>query len=176
MAEFAHRGQNVSIFPLAKIIDPASITIGADVTINPHVALEAVHTASTLIEIGDGCYFGFQVRIVAVNGVRLAAGVAVGHGVTLADTIHDYKNAGDDEHAWQAPLKVGLPLIVEEGAWIGNNTVVAGGVTLGRGCIIGANSSITHDVPPYTLVAGNPTRPVRRRGDDGRWHRVDDER
>ena len=174
--QFASFGSGSRIgHPRRLIVNPEAIAIGSDVTINPGVVLEAVHTAGELIHIGNGCYFGFGVRIVAINGVILDDGVAVGHGVTLADTIHDYKNAGSDEHAWQAPLKVGQPLRIEPGVWIGNNTVVAGGVTLGRGCIIGANCSITSDVPAYTLVSGNPAVPIRRRDADGAWHRVDDE-
>lgn len=159
--------------PRRLIVNPKAIAIGREVTINAGVVLEAVHDATELIRIGDGCYFGFGVRIVAINGVELEPGVAVGHGVTLADTIHDYKSVADDTHAWQAPLKLGRPLRIESGAWIGNNTVVAGGLTLGRGCIIGANCSVTSDVPAYTLVAGNPPRPLRRRYPDGTWRPVD---
>lgn len=160
--------------PRRLIVNPEAISIGSDVIINPGIVFEAVHTGSELIRIGDGCYFGFGVRIVAINGVFVGEGVAIGHGVTLADTIHDYKSAGPDDHAWQAPLKVGRPLRIEPGVWIGNNTVVAGGVTLGRGCIIGANCSITSDVPDYTLVSGNPARPLRRRDAEGVWHPVDE--
>jgi len=171
--QFASFGEGSRIgHPRRLIVNPQSISIGSDVMINPGIVLEAVHTNGELIRIGDGCYFGFGARIVAINGVLLDAGVAVGHGVTLADTIHDYKNAGDEEHAWQAPLKVGKPLRVESGVWIGNNTVIAGGLTLGRGCIIGANCSITSDVPAYTLVTGNPARPIRRRDPDGVWQPV----
>jgi acetyltransferase-like isoleucine patch superfamily enzyme len=173
--QFAAFGSGSRIgHPRRLIVNPEAISIGSDVTINPGVVLEAVHTGGELIRIGQGCYFGFGVRIVAINGVVLEDGVAVGHGATIADTIHDYKNANPDEHAWQAPLKVGKPLLIEQGVWIGNNTVVAGGVTLGRGCIIGANCSITSDVPAYTLVTGNPAQPIRQRDADGAWHLVDE--
>jgi acetyltransferase-like isoleucine patch superfamily enzyme len=173
--QFAAFGANSRIgHPRRLITNPKAISIGSDVTINPGVVLEAVHDAHPLITIGDGSYFGFNVRIVAVNGVELDNGVAIGHGVTLADTIHDYKQAEPGEHAWQARLKVGRPLRIEEGAWIGNGTVIAGGITLGRGCIIGANCSVSRDVAPYTLIAGNPAQTLRQRDDSGEWHAVDD--
>ena len=50
--------------------------------------------------------------------------------------------------------------------WIGNNVVVRTGVSVGTGAVIGANSIVTKDVPPYTIVAGNPARRIRQRFDD----------
>jgi acetyltransferase-like isoleucine patch superfamily enzyme len=174
-ADFAHFGDRSRIaHPRRLIVNPQAIWIGSDVEIQAGAVLEAVHDAQELIRIADGCYFGFRIRIVAINGVFLEQGVALGHGVTLADTIHDYKNAEPDGPAWQAPLKVGEPLRIGRGAWIGNNTVVTGGVTLGEGCIIGPNCAITRDVPPYTLVTGGAPRVVRRRDSDGEWHPADD--
>jgi len=173
-ADFAHFGAGSRIaHPRRLIVNPQTIWIGSDVMIHAGAVLEPVHTASELIHIGNGCYIGFRVRIVAINGVLIGDGVCVGHGVSLADTIHDYKSAEPDVPPWQAPLKVGRPLRIEQGAWIGNNAVITGGVTLGQGCIIGPNCVITHDVPAYTLVTGNPARPIRQRDAGGEWRRVD---
>lgn len=174
-ARFAAFGAGSTIaHPRRLLVNPHTISIGAGVTINAGVALEAVHDQQLLIEIGDGSYFGFGVRIVAVNRVVLEREVAIGHGATLADTIHDYKNAKPGQRAWQADLKVGRPLVLEEGVWIGNNAVLAGGFTVGRNAIIGANSSVTGDVPPDSLVLGNPARVVRRKDARGSWEWVVD--
>jgi acetyltransferase-like isoleucine patch superfamily enzyme len=54
------------------------------------------------------------------------------------------------------------PIRVGRGAWIGFDTCVLPGVTIGEGAIVGARSVLTTDVEPFTIVAGNPARPVRR--------------
>jgi acetyltransferase-like isoleucine patch superfamily enzyme len=53
------------------------------------------------------------------------------------------------------------PVIVGPNVWIGFDACVLPGVTIGRGSIIGAKSVVTEDVPPYTVVAGNPAQPIR---------------
>ncbi len=47
--------------------------------------------------------------------------------------------------------------------WIGYQATIMAGVTIGHGAIIGTNATVTRDVPPYTIVAGNPARPIRKR-------------
>lgn len=56
--------------------------------------------------------------------------------------------------------------IVGNDVWIGREAVVLPGVKIGDGAIVGAQSVVTHDVPPYSIVAGNPARFIRRRFDD----------
>lgn len=49
-------------------------------------------------------------------------------------------------------------VVIEEDVWVGTRATILAGVTLGRGCIVGANSVVTKSVPPYALVAGMPAR------------------
>lgn len=73
---------------------------------------------------------------------------------------------------WEAftPALDDLPLkgdtVVGNDVWIGQNVTVLPGVRIGDGAIIGANSVVAGDVPPYTVAAGNPCRVTRRRFDD----------
>ena len=48
------------------------------------------------------------------------------------------------------------PIVVEDGVWVGMHSLILPGVTLGRGCVVSAGSVVAQDVPPNTLVAGNP--------------------
>ena len=57
-------------------------------------------------------------------------------------------------------------ILVDDGSpdncWLASNVVVCGGVTIGEGCVIGAGSVVTRDIPPYSLAAGNPCRVIRK--------------
>ena len=69
------------------------------------------------------------------------------------------------------PVPADLPLkgdtIIGSDVWIGQNAVILPGVHIGDGAIIGAYSVVGSDVAPYTIVAGNPAKPLRKRFDDG---------
>ena len=56
--------------------------------------------------------------------------------------------------------------IVENDVWIGYNATIMPGIVIGNGAIIAANSTVTKDVPDYTIVVGNPTKPIRKKFDD----------
>ncbi len=61
--------------------------------------------------------------------------------------------------------KLDRPIWVQDDCWLGTNVVVCPGVTIGKGSVVGANSVLTHDVPPYSVVAGSPARVIGRRLD-----------
>jgi galactoside O-acetyltransferase len=55
------------------------------------------------------------------------------------------------------------PVVIEDDVWIGSRVTILGGVTIGRGSIIGASSVVTKSCPPYSIVAGNPAQVVKKR-------------
>lgn len=55
---------------------------------------------------------------------------------------------------------------IDDGAWIGMRSMILPGVHLGEGCVIAAGSIVTKDVEPYTIVAGNPARVIKKRFND----------
>ena len=65
-------------------------------------------------------------------------------------------------------LEYAKPITIEDDCWIASNVVVCGGVTIGKGCVIGAGSVVTRDIPPRSLAAGNPCRVIRALTDEDR--------
>mgnify|MGYP000091352893 CR=1 FL=1 len=57
------------------------------------------------------------------------------------------------------------PVEIGDDVWIGTRVIVLPGVKLGAGCVIGAGSVVTRDIPPLAVAAGNPARVIRQRGD-----------
>ena len=64
------------------------------------------------------------------------------------------------------------PIQIGNDVWIGYRAYIRGGVHLGDGCIVGANAVVTHDVPPFAIVVGNPARVIRYRFDRGIVRRI----
>ena len=103
---------------------------------------------------------------------QIAAGVdfimnGANHQMNAVSTYPFYIMEGWDE---EVPPLEELPIkgdtVIGNDVWIGQNAVILPGVKIGDGAIIGLNSVVTKDVPPYTIVAGNPAREIRKRFDD----------
>ncbi len=103
---------------------------------------------------------------------QIAAGVefvmnGANHQINAVTTYPFYTLQG-----WnmKPPAKSDLPLkgdtIIGNDVWIGQNATILPGVHIGDGAIIGANAVVGSDIPPYTIVVGNPARPLRKRFDD----------
>ena len=58
-------------------------------------------------------------------------------------------------------LEYAAPIIIEDGCWLASNVIVCGGVTIGKGSVIGAGSVVTRDIPSGVFAAGNPCRVIR---------------
>lgn len=111
-------------------------------------------------------------RLIIGKFCQIAAGVefvmnGANHQMNAVSTFPFYIFEGWEQNA--PPLRE-LPLkgdtVVGNDVWIGQNSTILPGVHIGDGAIIGANSVVASDVAPYTIVAGNPARPIRRRFDD----------
>jgi acetyltransferase-like isoleucine patch superfamily enzyme len=121
------------------------------------------------VVIGDRCYIGAS-HLVCHTGISIEDDVIISWGVTIVDhDSHalDWNARRDDVVAWARGLKrweeVAIaPVTVRSRAWIGFGATVLKGVTIGSGAVVGANAVVTRDVPPLTVVAGNPARVVRR--------------
>jgi putative colanic acid biosynthesis acetyltransferase WcaF len=78
----------------------------------------------------------------------------VSQGAYLCGASHDYRR-------WQFPL-ISQPITIGSHAWIAARAIVQMGVSVGEGCVIGAGSVVTRDMPPWTVCAGNPCRVMRQ--------------
>lgn len=104
-------------------------------------------------------------QVVIGDRVTVKCGVQLWDGVTLEDDVFVGPNATFTNdlqpRSRNADAKL-LPTLVKKGASIGANATILPGLTIGEGAMVGAGSVVTKDVPPHTLVVGNPARIVRR--------------
>lgn len=106
------------------------------------------------IEIGKGCFIQQCCTFFGRGGITLGENVLVGPKVNIITINHD----PDPENR---SATYGRPVVIGDNVWIGINSTILPGVSIGCGTIIGANSVVTKDVPPMTVVAGNPARIIK---------------
>lgn len=121
----------------------------------------------TFVEIQKGVSVGKRCKISShtfvCEGVTIEDEVFIGHGVMFTNDL--YPRATTETGGLQTEADwVVRPTVIKRRASIGSGATLLCGITVGEGAIVGAGSVVTRDVPPYTIVAGNPAR-VRRRVD-----------
>lgn len=120
------------------------------------------YIGSRLISIGRGASINHAVFLDGSARVSIGESVSIGMNVLVLTGSHELggpsKRAGELNKA---------PVTIEEGAWVGANSVILPGVTIGRGAVVGAGSLVMKDVAANTVVMGNPARVVKRLDEPG---------
>ena len=160
---------------LAKAEERRYLSIGQSCILNVQVIFEG-RTGEVII--GDHCYIGAASSIISRERIELGNHVTIAWGVTLYDhnshsldpqdrriaVNHFYEHYGQSSCfnllEWNGVES--SPIKISDHVWIGFDAVILKGVTIGEGAIVGARSVVTHDVEPYTVVAGNPALVVKR--------------
>ena len=122
------------------------------------------------IKIGDYCYVGEQSRIWSALSIDIGNRVMIAHNVNIFDNLTHPIGAKARHEQFKKIILAGQPsqidlteasVVISDDAWIGCLSVILKGVTIGEGAIVGAGSVVTNDIPPWTIVAGNPARIIR---------------
>jgi UDP-2-acetamido-3-amino-2,3-dideoxy-glucuronate N-acetyltransferase len=118
----------------------------------------------TFVEIQKGVKIGKRCKISShtfiCEGVTLEDEVFVGHNVTFTNDRHPRSTNTNGELQSEADWLC-IPTLIKKGASIGSGATLLCGITIGENALIGAGSVVTKDVPPDTVVAGNPARVVK---------------
>lgn len=119
----------------------------------------------TFVEVQKGAKIGRNCKISShtfiCEGVTIEDNVFVGHNVTFINDM--YPRSTNEGGALQTEADwVCIPTFIRKGASIGSSTTLLAGITVGEKAIVGAGSVVTKDVPPETIVAGNPARILRK--------------
>ena len=132
---------------------------GATVKIGSFGVLQdaALIRCADQITIGD--FVGIAEKSVIVDNNTHKIGVEhwIKHRLTVAPGGPGYPGLGN---GWE--LSDSAPVVIGDGVWIGSNCAILKGVTIGDGAVIARGSTVTRDVEPYTIVAGNPAKPVKQ--------------
>lgn len=105
--------------------------------------------------IGDHSWVGDDTVVYNLERVEIGSNVAIAHRVYLCTGSHDYE---DPQFSISAS-----PIIIEDQVWLPNDVFVGPGVRIGQGTVVGARSTVFHDLPPMMLCYGNPAKSIRPR-------------
>lgn len=109
------------------------------------------------IEIGSNFYSNMGCTILDTAKVQIGDDVLFGPNVSLFTASHPiHRDMRKLEYQY------GIPIRIENGVWIGGNTVILPGVTIGQGSVIGAGSVVTKDIPESVVAVGNPCKVIRK--------------
>lgn len=125
----------------------------------------------TFVEIQKGVTIGKNCKISShtfiCEGVMIEDEVFIGHNVTFINDVYPRATEANGKLQTEADW-VCIPTRVKAGASIGSGATLLCGITVGENAIVGAGSVVTKDVPPNTIVAGNPARVLRKIHDSNR--------
>jgi acetyltransferase-like isoleucine patch superfamily enzyme len=133
------------------------LEIGLHTLLEPDVWITA--PAPARIWIGSGVFLNLGVMVAALDLVEIGDHCMLANGCFVTDANHRF----DDLHRpvpWQGFTSKG-PTRLGANVWCGAHVVVTSGVTIGERCVIGANSVVSNDIPPYSIAAGAPARVLR---------------
>lgn len=148
-----------------QLLNSGRIAFGPRVVIESGVRIWGGPDAT--ISLGAGVELRRNVGIGAISRVEIGDHTLIAQGCYITDANHVY----DDPTVPLAAqgMRVKGPTVIEDNVWVGANAVITSGVRIGRGSVIGANTVVTHDVPPYSIVHGSagavhartaPTTPI----------------
>ena len=108
------------------------------------------------ISIGDNCYVNFNVTMLDDGKIVIGDNVLIGPNVTISTVSHPL-----DVEDRIKNLLIIKKVIIEDNVWIGANSVILPGITIGENSVIGAGSVVTKDIPANVVAFGNPCKIVR---------------
>ncbi|PNW77847.1 hypothetical protein CHLRE_10g454150v5 [Chlamydomonas reinhardtii] len=111
------------------------------------------------ITVGSDVYMNFNCCVLDCNKVTIGSRVLFGPNVQIYTAAHPL--AGSLRNGTKGP-EYALPISIGDDVWVGGGAIVLPGVSIGNGSVVGAGAVVTRNVEPYTVVAGNPARLVRR--------------
>ncbi len=164
---------NISIRNYKK--DHLFMEIGNDCLISGNYVFEIDNGKIT---IGDRTFIGGNCMFIAIEGIEIGSDVLFSWGITVADNNShsvNWEERKNDVADWKRGIEEGKigkykdwsnvkssKIVVKDKAWIGFNSIIMKGVTIGEGSVVAAGSVVTKDVPDWTVVGGNPAKIIKK--------------
>ena len=161
---FRSVGQDITIWPMARVVGRGAISIGDSVIVDDFAFI----VGGQRTEIGSFIHIASFVSITGGGKFLMEDFSGISAGSRVYTGNEDYLGGCLTNPTIPAPYRVARRSFVRIGrhAIIGANSVILPGVTLGEGCVVGAGSLVNRDCEPWTVYVGSPARPMKARRRD----------
>lgn len=162
------------LFPHARLVrfpiyvrGRSSMELGQGLTTGVNVRLDAFAPRGSPPVLRIGCHVQINdsVHIGAIEQVVIGDHTLIASRVFISDHNHGSYQVADAESSPSIPPAnrplSSRPVRIGRNVWLGEQVCILPGVTVGDGAIVGANSVVTHDIPPNSIAGGNPARVLR---------------
>lgn len=158
---FGKFGSNSYILKPMSIDNPQYIYIGDNVLIQQYVWLAACscNNESAKLIISDGVRLGHFNHIYSTKKIVIEKNVLTADKVYIGDAKHSFDDVA--KPIIEQKINNINEVTIGEGSWIGENVCIIG-ASIGKNCVIGANSVVTHNIPDYSVAFGNPAKVVKK--------------
>lgn len=127
---------------------------GANIHPTAEIGLVKAMGKKTNLRVGANSFLG-RVNLALHDTIQIGSRVCINDGVLILTASHDIQDP-----AW--PL-LKSPIIIEDFAWIAVNAIILPGVRIGKGAVVGAGAVVSKDVAAFSVVVGNPARPIAKK-------------
>ena len=116
-----------------------------------------VNNGVGVVSIGNDTLIGMG--NVIIGPISIGNNVIFAQNVVASGLNHEYRDVNVPIHKQDVTT---AKITIEDDCWIAANVVITAGVTIGKHSVIAAGSVVTKDIPPFTVAAGNPAKPIKR--------------
>ena len=163
LAQCAKYGDDISVDRVPYMNGHPHIELGSNIRVSGQLGILASSRGTPTLLIGDGVYIGHGTTFALATRITIGKFASIGSGCYISDT-EGHSHYNPQKPIWEVPAGDGdmAPVTIEEGVQISKNCMILKGVTIGARSVIGAGSVVRSDIPPDSIVMGNPARVVKK--------------
>lgn len=156
-------GERITCDRLPYINGPVKIRLGDDIRFSGKLDIYSSNYSDPVLEIGNGVFIGHGCRIAIADNIQIHDYVSIGALSFIADT-EGHSHYNPMKPIWEIPASDEdiKPVIIENNVQIAGNVAILKGVTIGARSVIGTGAVVRSNIPPDSIVMGNPGRVVKR--------------
>lgn len=156
-------GTDISIDRVPYINGTPRIELGSKIRVSGLISIAAASKGDPTLIIGDGVFIGHGTAFAVAARISIGKFASVGGNCYIADT-EGHSHYNPQAPIWEVPAGEAdvAPVTIEDGVQISRNVMILKGVTIGARSVIGAGSVVRSDIPPDSIVMGNPARVVKK--------------
>lgn len=163
LSRCAEHGDDISVDRIPYMMGPVRIELGSNIRISGQITIRGPSRASPVLRVGNGVFIGHGCSFNVVESIEIGDYASLGALTYVADN-EGHANYNPRRPIWEVPASEAdiSRVIIEDNVQIGRECMILKGVRIGARSIVGARAVVRSDVPPDSVVMGNPARVVKR--------------